>query len=100
MIKSHQTMPFAMHNAVSPIIKVNGDTATGKFNVICMVTSADRKAFWVFAHYEDEFVRTPEGWRIKYLRALVDAYAPYETGWAAMPPPSEDRHAALTKGTP
>jgi SnoaL-like domain len=99
MIKSHQTMPFAMHNAVNPLIELNGDTATGKFNVIVAVTSAERKAYWVFAHYEDEFVRTQEGWRIKYLRALVDAYAPYETGWGALSPPTQDRHAELTKGS-
>ena len=97
MIRSHQTMPFAMHNAVNPVIEVAGDTPTGKFNVIVMVTSADRKAHWVFAHYEDQFVRTPDGWRIQYLRALVDVYASYETGWAAaLSPPSENRHADLT----
>lgn len=95
-IKVFTAMPFAMHNAVNPVIEVNGDSATGTFNIIVMVTSAEQQAYWVFAMYDDTFVRTPEGWRFKKLRATVTAYAPYETGWAKAAVPSTNRVDQLT----
>jgi hypothetical protein len=36
---------------------------------------------WTTAFYEDEFVRTPEGWRIKSLRCTASAIAPFGQGW-------------------
>ena len=92
LFRGFQASPFAVHYISNPIIEVDGDTATGNWHLLLAITLGDdRQATWVMGNYNDEFVRTPEGWRFKALRFTPAAMTPYELGWgkAQFPPPPE-----------
>ncbi|MBB4642824.1 nuclear transport factor 2 family protein [Rhizorhapis suberifaciens] len=73
--------PYAYHLLGNPHIEVNGDSATGRWHVAVVFNRRDLGSMWTTAFYEDEFVRTPDGWRIKSLRCTASAFAPFGKGW-------------------
>lgn len=74
---------FAVHGLSNPIIEVHGDHATGLWYLFMPMTLNDPvQAFWFCAQYEDEYVRTGEGWRIHRTRVIPRAFSPYELGFA------------------
>ncbi len=92
LFKGFQAAPFAVHYVTNPIIEVDGDTATGQWHLLLAITQGDdQQAFWVIGIYNDEFVRTPEGWRFKALRFTPATMTPYELGRskAQFPPLAE-----------
>ena len=97
-MKTMQAAPFAMHHATNPIIDVNGDSATGRWNLILLLTTAENKATWVGAVYNESYVRTAEGWRFKHLKATIATYAPYESGWAAVSVPATSQLGQIAGG--
>lgn len=77
-----RAIPFIIHNVMNPIIDIEGDTAHGDWHAIITGTSPpNRQANWIFGKYEEDYVRTPEGWKFKHLRFVIAAHAPYELGW-------------------
>lgn len=79
---------FAMHMTMNPIIEINGDTATGRYQAIVPIGIEDDdgvvQATWQFGVYNDEYERTAEGWRFKSVVYDSWVYAPYETGWTGL----------------
>lgn len=73
--------PFSYHLLGNPHIEVDGDSAQGRWHVTVALNRRDVGAMWTTAFYEDEFVRTPDGWRIKSLRCTASAFAPFGQGW-------------------
>jgi hypothetical protein len=72
-LKFQKAQPFAFHSAATPLIKIDGDHATGEWHLIAFGTLHNGKPFWSTGVYDDKFVRTPdEGWRIAqvYTRAV------------------------------
>lgn len=71
------------HNAMNPIIEVDGDTATGMWRLIMLYTAnaADHQPKYhrIIGSYRETYVRTPQGWRFKTLFCQVDESAPYMT---------------------
>jgi 3-phenylpropionate/cinnamic acid dioxygenase small subunit len=67
MTKLHDSMGPTYHRMSNFVIDVDGDRATVRSYVhaVLMLRPGD-SANWVDAvgHYDDVFVRTPEGWRI------------------------------------
>ena len=52
------------HAFHSPLIEVSGDTATGHWTIYCLaLTKGAAKPDIVLGRYEDEYRRTPKGWR-------------------------------------
>lgn len=78
-------MPFAIHNAVNPMINVDGDTATGHWHFIGASQIPEGRAGWYLGTYDEEYVRTPEGWRYKLMKytSVKEAHRP--EGWGAPP---------------
>ena len=68
LFKSFQRLPFAFHRVSNPIIKVDGDTATGEWHLLLAISFSEKEEVWVGGIYNDEFVRTPQGWRFKSLQ--------------------------------
>lgn len=90
LFKRLREVPFAMHFVTNPIIEVKGDTATGNWHAMILLTGPvlatgpdenRQAAYWLFGIYSEEYVRTPEGWRYKSLRMTPAIYTPYEAGW-------------------
>ena len=73
--------PYSYHLLGNPHIEVDGDSAKGRWHVTVALNRRDMGAMWTTAFYEDEFVRTPSGWRIKSLRCTASAFAPFGQGW-------------------
>ncbi|MEE8370173.1 MAG: nuclear transport factor 2 family protein [Dehalococcoidia bacterium] len=55
---------FGMHSLHNAQIVVDGDTATGNLYFEATTHSATDKIGWSSGSYQDEYVRTPEGWKI------------------------------------
>jgi hypothetical protein len=71
--KSFDRITFDFHLVGNPVIKVSGDTATGEWHGFFPLTSGGESR-WLGGVYNDQFVRTPEGWKFKKL-TLTPAFA-------------------------
>ena len=71
------------HNAVNPIIEVDGDTATGMWRLIMLYTANVAeplpKYYRIIGWYRETYVRTAAGWRFQTLFCQVEESAPYLT---------------------
>ncbi len=79
--KAAQNISLAFHRVTNPIIEINGDTATGNWHVLVALTMPDGTRLWIGGIYNDDFVRTPEGWKFKTLSFRQAFGVPYEQGW-------------------
>ena len=80
-IKDCQRIIFAFHRVTNAIIDVNGDTATGNWHVVVPMILPGDQATWVAGIYEEDYVRTTEGWRFKKLVFKPAFFTTYEQGW-------------------
>jgi len=81
LYRSYQATPFAFHRITNPIIKVTGDRATGNWHVLVALTRPGGQAVWVAGIYDEEYLRTTDGWRIKTLKFTPAFITRYEQGW-------------------
>jgi ketosteroid isomerase-like protein len=65
--KSMQSQPIGLHCISNPDIRIDGDRATGRWHVT-LAGNQDGAAFLMIGIYDDEFIRTPSGWRFKSVR--------------------------------
>jgi hypothetical protein len=63
-------LPLAYHAVMNPIIEIDGDVARGHWHLIGGGLGLDGGAILGISTYEDEYVRTPDGWRIKLMRVV------------------------------
>lgn len=81
--KGIQHLPLALHCVATPLIEVDGDTATGKWHgIIPLITADEKVAAWLVGVYEDDFIRTPQGWKIKKLGFTPRFFTPAGESWA------------------
>jgi hypothetical protein len=74
MEQLHSAMGPTYHRLSNFAITVDGDRATARSYVFAHLEAlADDPSSWVEAlgHYDDELVRTPEGWRISRRTAHI-----------------------------
>lgn len=79
-----KVLSFAAHQVMNPIIKLDGDRATGEWKLLqpCTLEGAQGpRAMWLAANYHDEYVRTPSGWKFKQLTVESLFFTPHEDGW-------------------
>ncbi len=78
-----KAVSFAQHNAMNPVIEVEGDRATGAWYLFCPYTSrANNCAGWIAGRYEDNYVKVNGEWKYQHLRAIIRMHARYDEGWA------------------
>ena len=63
-------LPMAYHSVLNPMIDIEGDFAKAHWHLIAGGLSFDGTASLGFSGYEDEYVRTPQGWRIKLMKVI------------------------------
>jgi hypothetical protein len=73
---------LAYHILSSPAIDVDGDHARGNWHLTILLTLPDQSSLLVGGVLDDEYVRTPEGWRIKRTRFSLALTGKYEKGWS------------------
>lgn len=73
---------FAVHGLSNPLIEIDGDRATGCWYLHQpMVMKGTDAGFWFCAQYQDEYVRTSEGWKFQRVKIIAKAFTPYEEGF-------------------
>ena len=73
---------FSQHMVMNPVIKVEGERATGRWYFIGPFTFGGTTAKWQAVRYEDDYVKVGGEWKIQHLRAHVRMSTDYETSWA------------------
>lgn len=81
LFRQFGAMPFIVHYVTNPLIDVSGDGASGHWHALVTATMPGGDAIWILGTYQDEYVRTASGWRIKSLRFVSAANSPYDLGW-------------------
>lgn len=74
--------PWTVHYLTSERIDVDGDTARGRWQ--CLESSVirhGRQGVWMGVTYDNDFVRTEQGWRLSHIRCGEEFITPYELGW-------------------
>ena len=80
--RTPEVMPFAVHMVMNPRIEIDGDTATGAWYLFQAATYApDGTALWGSARYDEDYVRTDDGWKFKSLRLTSHFWTPFDQGW-------------------
>jgi len=84
----HPNIILSQHNGGNPVIKIDGDTAHGIWQLACipMTVKPIAPAFhtvkqWVSCQYEEDYVKVNGKWLMKKLVAKIIFVAPYEQGW-------------------
>lgn len=73
LVDSWSVTPWAIHYSTNPVIRLDGDRATGEFKGLMRLSLDSFEPLHVV--YRGDFVRTAEGWRIASLQWL-NANAP------------------------
>jgi hypothetical protein len=74
---------FAMHHFVSPLIEVDGDKATGRWMLWQTATLAEPDtAVFMSAITNDEYVRTPAGWKMSRMSFTLKYMTRFDRPWS------------------
>jgi len=79
-----KVLSLAAHQVMNPIIKVDGDRATGEWKLLqpCTLEGPQGpRAMWLAANYHDEYVRTSQGWKFQSLKVDSLFFTPHDEGW-------------------
>ena len=84
LFKKFQTLiSFSQHQVLNPVIRIDGDRATGIWYFFGPFTFyKDNQAKWLAARYQDDYVKVNGEWKIQHLRARGRMTADYEKSWA------------------
>jgi ketosteroid isomerase-like protein len=75
--------PWTVHYLMGERIEVDGDRARGRWQ--CLESSVirhGRLGVWMGVTYDNDFVRTKQGWRLAHIRCGEEFITPYDQGWA------------------
>jgi hypothetical protein len=76
------TLAFSWHFFVKPRIQVEGDTATGTWDIFCPCTTQDGRAMWMVGVEHDEYVQVDGVWLHRKMELDAKLMAPHDRGWA------------------
>jgi hypothetical protein len=70
LFASFAALPQAYHAVTNPMIEINGDTAKAHWHLIGGGIGLNGASTLGIGGYEDEYVRTPDGWRIRVMKVI------------------------------
>ena len=74
--------PFAFHRITNQVIQIDGERATGEWHVLVPIKFAVGEASnWIGGIYNDEFQRTPAGWKIKSVKFTQTLLSDHHPAW-------------------
>jgi hypothetical protein len=79
------TLLFSWHYFVKPRIAVDGDRATGTWDILAPCTTADGRPHWMAGAEDDEYRRVDDRWLHSAMTLRVAFMAPHERGWIVKP---------------
>lgn len=82
---SESPLVFSRHFFVKPEIAVDGDRATGRWDILAPCTFADGSARWMCGVEDDVYARGDDGlWRHARMRLNTVFLAPADAGWGRL----------------
>jgi hypothetical protein len=75
------TLLFSRHYFVQPRIEVDGDLASGRWDLIAPCTTKDGRPHWMAGVEDDTYRRVGGRWLHQSMRLSVVFLAPHEVGW-------------------
>lgn len=79
------TLHYSWHFFVKPEVRVEGDRATGTWDVLAMITTTEGRALWMVGVEHDEYARVDGRWLHTRMQLDSKLMAPYERGWGRVP---------------
>ncbi len=76
------SLSYSWHFFVKPEIRVNGDEATGVWDVLALITTREGRAMWMVGVEYDEYERRDGRWLHSRMRLEAKLMAPYDRGWS------------------
>lgn len=80
------TLHFSWHYFVKPRIEVDGDSATGRWDLLAPCTTADERPMWMAGVEDDVYARVGGEWLHASMELRVVFMAPHDRGWAKRKP--------------
>jgi uncharacterized protein (TIGR02246 family) len=74
---------FIVHMVHNPVIRVDGDSATGRWYFEAPATTTDGEDVWIQGRYDDEYARVDGEWLFAAVTARFNYVADYDEGWSA-----------------
>ncbi len=78
-------LAFAVHYFLQPIIKVDGDRATGSWYLWQAATLGDGKAIWLAGREDEVYQKVNGQWLFKEIKLKIFFATPFEEGWHKNP---------------
>ena len=76
------TLRFSRHYFVNSDIRVDGDHARGRWELLAPCTSRENLPMWMAGAEDDEYERVGGVWLHARMQLTVHFFAPHERGWA------------------
>ncbi|MGD0881788.1 MAG: nuclear transport factor 2 family protein [Acidimicrobiales bacterium] len=78
------TLVFSRHLFVKPRIEVDGDRATGRWDLLCPCTRPDGTALWMSGYEDDTYARLAGTWLHASMTLTTVFVAPAGDGWPSI----------------
>lgn len=78
---SEPTITFSRHFFVKPHIAVDGDRATGRWDLLTPMRRADGSSWWMSGYEDDEYARVDGVWLHTSMTLTTIFLAPVGSGW-------------------
>jgi len=76
------SLPFRFHTLANPLIKIDGEKATGRWAFRASVTQAPaNRACWIAGEYISDYVKVNGKWKFKKVANRFHYITPYDEGW-------------------
>ncbi len=75
------TLSFSRHLFVKPLIRVDGDRARARWDLLCPCRRPDGSSYWMCGFEDDEYVRTDGVWLHRTMTLTTLFMAPVAEGW-------------------
>ena len=76
------TLHFSRHYFVNPDIRLDGDRAHGRWELLAPCTSRENQPMWMAGVEDDDYERVGGVWLHARMKLGVHFFAPHERGWA------------------
>ncbi len=75
------TLTFSRHLFVKPKLRVEGDRASGRWDLLCPCRTSDGRSYWMCGYEDDEYLRTDGVWLHRTMKLTTLFMAPVDEGW-------------------
>jgi hypothetical protein len=93
---------FNHHMQLQPVVTIAdaGDMALARWRELVLLGEYEVSAHWGDAVMENVYIKENGVWKIDSLRLYTNFVAPYEGGWATLPPAAGDWQSEVAKAFP